>query len=83
MLNMRLDSLSKNHGLNTPCATHGNNTSSECGAAHHCIRGNGTRLDMILAKRYRRRDACVYTHAYRVELSGLQRQRWALQQRAL
>ena len=34
---MRLDFFGKNHKLNLPCPTCGNNMSSERSAAHHCI----------------------------------------------
>ncbi len=66
MLNMHLDSLGKNHTLSTSCLTFGNNVNSERSAAHDCIDGKDRRLDVVLAKRYGRRDTrvCIPTSVY-------------------
>ena len=45
MLNTRLDSFSKNHRLNTPYPTQGNNMRSERSTAHYCIDEKRRRLD--------------------------------------
>ena len=46
------------------------------------LTGKAGAWNMVAGKRYRRRATCAGMYAYRLEPNGLQRQRWALQQRA-
>ena len=65
------------------CPTHDTNMSSERSAAHDCIDAKGRRLEYrsgqtLLAPGY----MCISMYACRVKRNGVQRGRWALQQRA-
>ena len=71
MRNIRLDFFGKNHRLNKPYPTHGNNMSSERSGAHHCIDGKGRLLEYRSGQTLPSRGyMCISMYTYRLKPKG-------------